>query len=601
VTPGTLPSIGHSGIQADLRTSAPRERTLSILETIEAIATRENADPIRHRLLDLRQRVEQDRFQLAVVGQFKRGKTSVLNALLRGEVLPSGALPLTSVLTMVKHGDRQIAEVLFQSGRRLAIPISSLLEYVTEAGNPHNTKCVEHVEVSYPSEFLRGGVTLVNCPGFGSPSGRNTHTAYEFLPRIDAAIFVTSPDPPLTLAEVEFLRTLAGSTKRIFVAMNKVDLLSATSLDAVLEFTRNAVSVALGNSIPVYPVSALQILDQVAQPERSVPENQGFHDLELDLQHCLKEERHNVFYTSILGNLVNSISDLRVHLQLRLESAVASSHDFEAKRLRLEDEISATLQRQQQNEASLRATVSHFSAIVETETVTFAESRVPILCSTLRAYIKNGATMSKRDLAASLDPFIGLQTQDILDQWRPDFESSLIYTLRDAFAGFLKATKDATDSFQDSAFALSGAEPKSFQIIEEPPVIENCERAKPVLLRGQEWPSLFLPGPVFRWRALKIALKAAPLELELAGRLVARDLKSCLHELTDVLTNNVRNHVNEIVEATRLAAGERFALHGNSATPSGERSRLLSTDIANLDRISELLHVDLGADFAFGG
>jgi hypothetical protein len=99
VTRGTTPWVGHSGFRAGRRTPDSRERMLATLETIEAIATRENANPIRHRLLELRQRVEQDRFQLAVVGQFKRGKTSVLNALLRGEVLPSGALPFTSVLT----------------------------------------------------------------------------------------------------------------------------------------------------------------------------------------------------------------------------------------------------------------------------------------------------------------------------------------------------------------------------------------------------------------------------------------------------------------------------------------------------------------------
>lgn len=598
MTQGTVTWVGRSEIRTGLEPPDPRESISSTLTAIEAIATRENVEPVCRRLLDLRQRVEQDRFQLAVVGQFQRGKTSVLNALLRNEVLPVGTLPFTSVLTIVKYGDLQSAEVLFQSGERLPISVDELLEYVSEAGNPSNVKNVEHVEVSYPSELLRGGVTFTNCPGFGSPSDRNTQTAYEFLPCVDAAIFVTSPDPPLTSAEMEFLKRLAGSTKKIFLVMNKIDLLDASSLAALLEFTQEAVSRALGTPIPVYVVSAREVLAQISRKRCSGLEEPGFHHLESDLQRFLKEERNDVFYTSILRSLLNSIGDLRIHLQLCIESTAASSQDSDRKRARFEQELTAALQRQQQNEVSLAASIRQLVGLVKSETSRFVESRHPSLDSTLRAHLKDCERMPKGDLAASFDRFIEFQIQHIFNQWRPDFEGSLDHAFREASVKFLQATNDVADSIRDTAFALFGVELSSLHIIEHLPVIPGDHRTNPATQWQHGRPSFLLPGPIFRWRVLKIALQVAPFELDRTGGLLARDLKSRLSELTEAFTDNVRNQLRERVAAVRLALAEALARQGHSEICNSERLRRLSADIDELDQVTEMLRAGAGAEYA---
>ena len=216
MTQATLPNTHKSGSDwGGPLCSSVDGPLVSILASVESIATREGGKPLCWRIRDLHERIAQDQFRLAVVGQFKRGKTSLLNALLEEpDLLPVGALPFTSVLTIVQYGIQKAAEVVFQSGTRLSISLSELKNYVTEAGNPNNCKMVEQVEVFCPGEILRGGISLVNSPGFGSLSDQNTKTAYRYLPRIDAAIFVTSPDPPLTAAEMEFLRKLTLSTRK---------------------------------------------------------------------------------------------------------------------------------------------------------------------------------------------------------------------------------------------------------------------------------------------------------------------------------------------------------------------------------------------------
>jgi GTP-binding protein EngB required for normal cell division len=591
----TVPRAGGSEIRTGAKPPQAGAKFLpSSIGAIEAIAKREGADLICRRLFDLRQRVEEDRFQLAIVGQFKRGKTSVLNALLRDDVLPAGALPFTSVLTIVKYGDRQSAEVVFQSGQRLLISITDLLEYVTETGNPGNIKNVEQVEVSYPSERLRGGIRLINCPGFGSPSGRNTQTAYDFLPRMDAAIFVTSPDPPLTMAETEFLKRLSGRTKKIFLVVNKIDLCDARSLAAVLEFTQNAVSSALGDRIVVYPISARNARTQFSRQGSTGVGARGFHDLESDLQHLLHEERSDIFRASINRNLLSSVGDLQVHLKARIESAAASLSDLERKHGRLEEEINTALQSQQRNEVSLAATASLLAGLVETETSRFVESKIPHLDSMIRSHVRNCSPMSKSDLAASLDRFMCFQIQHFFEQWRPEFEISLDHALRDASAKFLKATNDAADSIRETAFLMFGAELDSHRIIEKLPVIRSTDGRRPVTQPEQERLTFLLRGPIFRWRVLHSATKAAPSELERAGWLFARDLRSRLIETTRAFMDRLQKRLNKIVEACRLAATE--ALVKDSEVLDTDPTLRLAADIAELDRIAELLRADLGAN-----
>lgn len=136
-------------------------------------------------------------FNLVVAGQFKRGKSSIINALLGAELLPVGVVPLTSVVTILSAGEVTQVEVAFEDGRIEAAAVEQLAEYVTEKGNPKNVKAVREVHIRHPSAWLRGGVRLIDTPGIGSVYRHNTDVAYGFLPKADAVLFVLSVDQPL--------------------------------------------------------------------------------------------------------------------------------------------------------------------------------------------------------------------------------------------------------------------------------------------------------------------------------------------------------------------------------------------------------------------
>src|SRR5579884_3135606 len=124
----------------------------------------------------VRRRVEHERFVVACVGQFKRGKSTLINALIGDPVLPAGIVPVTAITTVVRFGQRRLAHVLASDGLTSSIDVDALAEYVSEARNPANAKRITAVEVNDPSPLLSSGLCLVDTPGLGSVVDANTQT-----------------------------------------------------------------------------------------------------------------------------------------------------------------------------------------------------------------------------------------------------------------------------------------------------------------------------------------------------------------------------------------------------------------------------------------
>jgi hypothetical protein len=210
----------------------------------------------------LQARLGQGQLHLAVLGQFKRGKSTVINALLGEPLLPDGVLPVTAVPVFLYAAPVPQLHVYTASDNDpLECPLSALPEYVTEAGNPQNHKAVERVNLFYPAPLLQTGIVLIDTPGVGSTNENNTQTTLRFLPQCDAAIVVFSTDPPITAAEVDFLRTVRPHIAHFFFVLNKVDYLQPAEVTKALDFLRGVLREALAGSEPdIFAVSARRAL-----------------------------------------------------------------------------------------------------------------------------------------------------------------------------------------------------------------------------------------------------------------------------------------------------------------------------------------------------
>jgi GTPase Era involved in 16S rRNA processing len=209
-------------------------------------------------------RISEGRFFVACVGQFKRGKSTLLDALVGERILPTGVVPVTAVPTVLRYGDARTARVLIDT-KWVTIAPEDLPQYVSEELNPENAKQVAGVEVFLPSPLLAGGMCLVDTPGIGSVFSGNTGTTKEFVPQIDAAILVLGADPPISGEELGLIEAVAANVDDILIVLNKIDRVSAAERRQASEFARKILEgrlkIAVGR---IYEVSALDRLNKSA-------------------------------------------------------------------------------------------------------------------------------------------------------------------------------------------------------------------------------------------------------------------------------------------------------------------------------------------------
>jgi len=196
------------------------------------------AEPVAEEASELAARVAEGRFYVACVGQFKRGKSTLLNALVGHEVVPTGYVPVTAVPTVIRFGDELRARVRMRDGFWRDVAMPDLKEYVTEEFNPENKKSVEGAEVFVPSPLLFSGMCFVDTPGLGSVFTGNTATTQAFIPHIDAALVVVGADPPIAGEELALVEAVGKQVPDLILVINKADRTTDQERAAAAKFTR---------------------------------------------------------------------------------------------------------------------------------------------------------------------------------------------------------------------------------------------------------------------------------------------------------------------------------------------------------------------------
>jgi len=277
-------------------------------------------------------KLEANIFTLVVVGQFKRGKTTFINTLLGADVLPTAIIPLTSIITILKYGNKVEAIVFMNDGSKKKIPIKEIQHYATEKYNPKNEKGVDRVEVFYPSSYLKSGVQIVDTPGVASVHEHNTEITYQYLPQADAAIFLVSVDPPLTQAELLFLQDLKKLVSRVFFIQNKIDIVSDTDRQEALDFTKSIIEKRADfKNITIYPLSAKEALEAKVENDRGRLAKSGLLDFEKSLEQFLLEDKGNVLLHSSADKIRSVINEELFLAELEEKSLHTPLKELESK------------------------------------------------------------------------------------------------------------------------------------------------------------------------------------------------------------------------------------------------------------------------------
>lgn len=263
-----------------------------------AVEAEKSAPGSQEHVRELFARLAEDRFNLVVVGRFSRGKTSLMNAMLGTERLPVGILPLTSVITTVTYGSPERAVVTYQEARRspLEITLDALAEYVTQQRNPGNAKRIRTAEIRLNAELLRRGFHFIDTPGLGSTVWENTRTTEDFLPDADAFLLVTSYDSPLSAEELRIARMAKAAAKRIFVALNKQDVVCEADRSEALHYVQDQLRSEADMQEPhVFSVSARDALAAHRAHDTNALQASGLPELQAALVRFLVDEKRDEF------------------------------------------------------------------------------------------------------------------------------------------------------------------------------------------------------------------------------------------------------------------------------------------------------------------
>ena len=253
-------------------------------------------------------RLRDSAFQLAVLGQFKRGKSTLLNALVGEALLSSGVLPLTAVPTFVAGSAELQLRLTYESGTVEERPVGNvealareIAAATTEEGNPRNEKGLRRVDVGLPGRTWLEDVTLIDTPGIGSTHTHNTDAAYAVLPECDAALFVCSVDPPITEVELAYLARIRRTIPRVIVILNKVDLLDGDDLHKAMAFLSRTIADHAEAEIErrVFPVSARQALQARRNGDQDAFAASGLAELERYLRTTLVNQKRALLEVSI--------------------------------------------------------------------------------------------------------------------------------------------------------------------------------------------------------------------------------------------------------------------------------------------------------------
>lgn len=282
------------------------------------------------RLEGVRRRLRDERCHLAVLGQFKRGKSTLINALLGAPVLPTAVVPLTSIPTFLQGGEQLAACVVLDNGgaeERFSGPDAEamaqfLARFVTESANPHNRLGVRQVEATYPAPVLEKGVALIDTPGIGSTFRHNTEATINFLPQCDAALFVVSADPPITEVEVEFLKLAHRKLARLFFILNKVDYLEAGERRAAVAFLEQVLceQVGLAAPPPIFCASARQGLAARRNRDEAAWRQSGMAEIEHQIIDFLLTEKSEVLRRALVRQAGDILADVERRLTLTARS-----------------------------------------------------------------------------------------------------------------------------------------------------------------------------------------------------------------------------------------------------------------------------------------
>lgn len=302
-----------------------RARAVAAVEAVEEILAKAERPDLEHRVKASKARLAQTGCNVLVVGEFKKGKSTLINALLNAPVCPVDDDVATAKPIEIRHAPEPTAAIVYRQADVSdtkppvvrTIRFDELPTYASEPPTAPDAHEVSSVRVGLPRQLLGTGLVIVDTPGVGGLGSTHSAITIGALPTADAVLFVTDASQELTASEMEFLRTARALCPATVCVMTKTDFYPQWR--RILELNRGHLERA-GMSSVMLPVSSPLRMAAIDQNDRELNAESGFGELVA----VLRDELAARAERASLGRLTSELSEMLDHLesQLRAELTV---------------------------------------------------------------------------------------------------------------------------------------------------------------------------------------------------------------------------------------------------------------------------------------
>lgn len=312
-------------------------------------------DPSVSGIDEVLRRLAEDTFNVAIVGEFKRGKSTLINALLEQPILPADVLPCSATLNRVAYGIEPHAVIEYRDGHTEDVPVDALENYVTKL-TPESERRAANVSsatVYYPISFCKNGVTIIDTPGLNDDAAM-TEVTLSVLPEADAAIMVMMCGSPFSESEREFLESkiMASDLGRVLFVVTGIDRYDEEEQAKLLELFRNRITESVLNkardvygegspeyatyqrklgNVKIFPVSARDALRAKMNNDDAKLRESRFPEFEDGLIDFLVRDRGALQLSAPVSRAKNSAAEVLKAIELRTASLSMSEEEFAAK------------------------------------------------------------------------------------------------------------------------------------------------------------------------------------------------------------------------------------------------------------------------------
>lgn len=199
------------------------EEKLARLDELDYI--RQDADTCKG-VQDIKKDLQKNFYTVVVLGEFKRGKSTFINALLGKELLPTNVLPETATINAIMYSEKPVVKVLYQDGTEEEGELTAeyLNNFSAKQGQEKFAN-INYLKIGYPSDLLKNNIVLVDTPGVSDINESRCEVTYRFIPKANAVLFLLDANSPLKKTEKEFLeeKLLPMGLDKIIFVLNKYD------------------------------------------------------------------------------------------------------------------------------------------------------------------------------------------------------------------------------------------------------------------------------------------------------------------------------------------------------------------------------------------